>query len=376
MLSAIYHVLGITFFFAVYWPGVQPDATLEAELAAARAPVTGENGYRALPKYWPQERWPQDDVPLCPRETDDCLAWAREHLDAYRAVAVALQKRDETLETLLTYAYFRPPTTEDYATEKSPSFRLLVEAVSLNAYRFAAGETEAAQHGACRGALLGLCLVRSQGIFLGSIGGAGLVERNIALLAQMRAELPPETPWPALCDELQPLPQEALAPCPLMYSDWLEFRHIMRQDDTAIIADRQRDIAEKALYFILMRQAEAQYLVENTKYCAPAMLAAVRRDEVLQPTLDRWPRYCSPLNPLCRMGRPYSRFYQARLLNVNRYLRAFAALRNPAAPLSQGYRREDGKLYFLRHPRFNHEKETWQVVALPLPGSRINESSR
>ena len=121
MLSAIYHVLGITFFFAVYWPGVQPDARLEVELAAARAPITGDNGYRALPKYWPQERWPQDDVPLCPRETDDCLAWAREHLDAYRAVAVALQKRDETLETLLAYAYFRPPTTEDYATEKSPS---------------------------------------------------------------------------------------------------------------------------------------------------------------------------------------------------------------------------------------------------------------
>ena len=280
------------------------------------------------------------------------------------------------METLLAYAYFRPPTAEDYATEKSPSFRLLVEAVSLNAYRFVAGETDAAQHGACRGALLGLRLVRSQGIFLGSIGGAGLVERNVALLVQMRAELPPETPWPALCDELQPLPQEALALCPLMYSDWLEFRHIMRHDDAAIIADRQRDIAEKALYFILMRQAEAQYLVENTKYCAPAMLAAVRRDEVLQPTLDKWPRYCSPLNPLCRMGRPDSRFYQARLLNVNRYLRAFAALRNPAAPLPQGYRREDGKLYFLRHPRFNHEKETWQVVALPLPGSRINESSR
>jgi len=98
MLSAIYHVLGITFFFAVYWPGVQPDARLEVELAAARAPITGDNGYRALPKDWPQERWPQDNVPLCPRETDDCLAWAREHLDAYRAVAVALQERDAVAE--------------------------------------------------------------------------------------------------------------------------------------------------------------------------------------------------------------------------------------------------------------------------------------
>ena len=332
MLSAIYHVLGITFFFAVYWPGVQPDARLEAELAAARAPVTGENGYQALPKDWPQERWPQDDVPLCPRETDDCLTWAREHLDAYRSVAVALQERDETLETLLAYAYFRPPTAEDYAAEKSPSFRLLVEAVSLNAYRFAAGETEVAQHGACRGALLGLRLVRSQGIFLGSIGGTGLVERNIALLAQMRAELPPETPWSALCDELQPLPQETLALCPLMYSDWLEFRHIMRHDDAAITTDRQRDIAEKAFYFILMRQAEAQYLYENTKYCTPAMLAAVRRDEVLQPALDRWPRHCSPLNPLCRTGRPDSCFYQ------NVFIVFVAGLpRKPKRPLADWY---------------------------------------
>jgi len=370
MLSAIYHVLGITFFFAVYWPGVQPDARLEAELAAARAPITGDNGYRALPKDWPQERWPQDDVPLCPRETDDCLAWAREHLDAYRALTVTLQKRDETLETLLAYAYFRPPTAEDYATEKSPSFRLLVEAVSLNAYRFVAGETDAAQHGACRGALLGLRLVRSQGIFLGSIGGAGLVERNVALLVQMRAELPPETPWPALCDELQPLPQEALALCPLMYGEWLGGSESIHAEDAKIAADPEASDADKSFYFILMRQTEAQQLYEKSRYCTPEILAAVARDEVRVPAPEQRKKYCSPLNPVCKIEGPDWSNYQARLLNANRYLRAFELLQHPEVPLPPGYTRDRNGISFSLHPE--KADTPAPTITLPLPGSRLN----
>ena len=64
----------------------------------------------------------------------------------------------------------------------------------LHAYRFVSGEVEVAQRGLCRDLILGRRLIHSRGSLLGSVIAARLIERDVTLLAQMRAELPPEAP--------------------------------------------------------------------------------------------------------------------------------------------------------------------------------------
>jgi len=62
----------------------------------------------------------------------------------------------------------------------------------------AAGEVEAAQHGLCRDLVLGRRIVHSRGILFTSALAARLIERDVILLAQIRAELPPEQSLPAI----------------------------------------------------------------------------------------------------------------------------------------------------------------------------------
>ena len=227
------------------------------------------------------------------------------------------------------------------------------------------------RHGLCRDLVLGRRIGHSRGILFTSALAARLIERDVILLAQIRAELPPDAPWPTLCDELQPLPQQELALCPLMYGEWLGFQQIMTKGEADVATDEVNG-AVKALYFIEMRQAMRQMLYEKAKHCAPTILAAIERDELRLPQRDVLPRYCFPFdNFLCRMGGPDNHDYQAVLLNVNHYLRALAILRNPAAPLPEGYRLENSQLRFQRHPEY--EEEGMQAVFLPLPGSRQQE---
>nr|WP_314384226.1 hypothetical protein [uncultured Cardiobacterium sp.] len=362
--------LAAAFFFTLYWPGTQPDATLIAQLQAAQEEMHGKNGYQALflrPSMSKAERAGHDL--LCSREETDCLAFVRAHQAEYPAVAADMQQREAALDNLLQYDYFRPrPEQYDFNAEMPP-LGFLLHARNLHAYRFVSGEVEAAQRGLCRDLVLGRRLIHSRGSLLGSVIAARLIERDVTLLAQMRAELPPEAPWPALCDELQTLPPQELALCPLMYGEWLGFQQSMTADNVKAMA--ATDGADEALFLILEQQKVAQDLHEKAKYCAPEILTAIERDELRLPQRDRWPRYCSLLNPLCRLSEPDNHDYQAVLLNVNHYLRALAILRDPAAPLPQGYRLENGQLHFRRHPE--RKEEGMQAVSLPLPGSRQHE---
>ena len=156
-----------------------------------------------------------------------------------------------------------------------------------------------------------------------------------------------------------------------MYGEWLGFQQSMTADSVKAMA--AADGADEALYLILEQQKVAQDLHEKAKYCAPPILAAIEQDELRLPQRDRWPRYCSLLNPLCRLSEPDKHDYQATLLNTNHYLCALAILRDPAAPLPQGYRLENGQLHFRRHPERKEKEEGMQAVALPLPGSRRHE---
>ena len=370
--TLFYQLSAIVFFSVLTYPNLPPDPALIAQLEQARPVISGENGYAALfnlpmnvGKDWPK------NLPECRRETADCLALAREHLATWQNTTpetrAQWQQQGDTINRLRQYDYFRPQPGQ-YG-DNWPPFRPLVLENTLHAYRFAAGERDAAQHGACRDAKLGLRFIQSHGLMLQSMVGIALVERNIVLLAQMRAELPPDTPLPADCNALHPQPAETLALCPLMYADWLGYSEAMREAD-AEVATSMKDDAEKSFYFITARQMRAQTLYENSRYCAPEILAAIARDEVRIPAPERWPKYCSPINTLCRFAWHDRSRDQAGLLNANRYLRAFALLRHPNAPLPPGYSRDGDTLTFTLHPE-QRDKNIARTVTLPLPGSRV-----
>ena len=87
-----------------------------------------------------------------------------------------------------------------------------------------------------------------------------------------------------------------------MYGEWLGFQQSMTADNVKAMA--ATDGADEALFLILEQQKVAQDLHEKAKYCAPEILTAIERDELRLPQRDRWPRYCSLLNPLCRLSEP------------------------------------------------------------------------
>ena len=373
----LFYQLTAAVFLAVFtYPNLPPDPALVAQLEQARPAVSGENGYTALfelpmdaVKNWP-ENWPEN-LPQCGRDTPDCLALAGEHLAAYQATTpetrASWQRQGDAINRLRPYDYFRPLPGQ-YGGER-PSFRPLLLENTLHAYRFATGDHGAALDGACRDAKLGLHFIQSHGLMLQSGVGVALVERNIALLAHMRAEQPAGAPLPADCAALQPQSAETLALCPLMYGEWLDYHEAIHKDDAQMAADPDASDADKAFYFTLMRQTEAQQLYENSRYCAPEIRAAVARDEVRVPAPESRKKYCSPLNPVCKIGRTDWADYQARLLNANRYLRAFEILKHPDAPLPSGYQRVGNHLSFTLHPERGENAR--KTISLPLPGSRL-----
>ena len=371
---SVFYQSSATVFFAVFtYPNLPPDPVLVAQLAQARGAVHGENGYAALfelpmdaVKNWPEE------VPRCNDDTVDCLALAREHLGAWQAVTVEIQEQwrqqGDTINRLRRYDYFRPQPGQ-YGGDSWPSFRPLLQENTLHAYRFAAGERDVALQGVCRDASLGLKFMQSHSMVIQSTAGATLLRRNLTLLAAMRAELPADAALPAACDALQAQPAETFALCPLMYGEWMAYREDTRRDDVKIAADTEASAADKAFYFILMRQVAAQTLYNDSRYCAPEILAAIARDELRLPEQERWPRYCSPIHPVCRFAWADFRNFQARLLNANRYLRAFDVIQHPGAPLPSGYQRVGNHLSFTLHPE--SAKEGARTITLPLPGSRL-----
>ena len=87
------------------------------------------------------------------------------------------------------------------------------------------------------------------------------------------------------------------------------------------------------------------------------------------PAPEQRKKYCSPLNPVCKVEGPDWSNYQARLLNANRYLRAFELLNHPEAPLPPGYTRDRNGISFSLHPE--KADTPAPTITLPLPGSRL-----
>ena len=169
-------------------------------------------------------------------------------------------------------------------------------------------------------------------------------------------------------------PAETIALCPLMYSEWLTMSDVTNRLHTPDSEKLQGKALLEKMFAIMKNQTDRQRLYESRKYCAPEIIAAVARDEAAPPVADDWPRYCSPLNILCRVAQANFaetyRNYQARLLNANRYLRAFELLQHPEAPLPPGYTRDDNAISFSLHPE--KADAPAQTITLPLPGSRLN----
>ena len=371
-------VLSFTTFLAISAsPGIASDPALVTKLEQARSAVSGKNGYQALFALpLSNEEWP-DELPKCDRDAQDCLAQAQQNLATYRNVLPKMEKiwqeQEAAVEDLRQYDYFLPRPGQYNEEKVLPNYTTIFMEYHLHGYRFVAGEHERALRGACRDANLGLRLLNSHGGLLQGALSTRLIERNITLLAQMRAELPPDTPLPADCGALRPQPAENLAFCPFMYSEWLRIGEAIdkpKWDWTP--GNRGKMLGEQfANYWVWQTKSQQRY--EMNKYCAPEIIAAVARDEIVMPDIDANPRYCSPLNLICKIAQnnfeDSYRYYQGRLLNANRYLRAFELLNRPDVALPTGYSRDSDGLTFTLYPEST--KEGARTITLPLPGSRM-----
>lgn len=356
--------------FAVAWaalgyvPGQIDMPPYAQTLEAARAPVSGENGADALFALDQLPDWPKD-LPRCQRD-EDCAAVAREHLAAYRALPAAereaLRAYDAALADLSRYGHFRYFVTID---EPFPHFHKLIAATSLNAYRHADGDAQAALQSACTSAGIARTLLASQNSLIDSMIGHALLTNDTRLIAHIRAEHP-ELPWPAACDGVQPLPREDFALCPVLYGEW----YMVSTGMGDIMALEYSDNAWQALAAGGMARVWAKQLIANAGYrmsrhCEADMLAAVARDEVAAPvfTPQEERKHCAPLNVLCDIAVSDYVGYQARLLNAHRMLTALDALRHPEKPLPDYLQRHDKQLIVHLHP----DRDRATQIALPLP---------
>ncbi|MDO4776227.1 MAG: hypothetical protein Q4A06_02110 [Cardiobacteriaceae bacterium] len=347
-----------------YFPGQVEMPQYAQALEAARAPVSGDNGAEALFALDQLPDWPRD-LPRCQRD-QDCVALAREHLAAYRALPEsereALSAYDAALADLSRYGHFRYFVAID---EPFPPFHKLIAATSLNAYRHADGDVQTALQSACTSAGIARTLLASQNNLIDSMIGHAQLLNDTRLIAHIRAEHP-ALPWPAACDDVQPLPREHFALCPVLYGEW----YMVSSSMGDIMALEYSDNAWQALAAGGMAHVWEKQLVANAGYrmsrhCEADMLAAVARDEVAAPvfTAQEARKHCAPFNVLCGIAVSDYAGYQTRLLNAHRALTAFDALRHPEKPLPN-YLQRDGKQLILHlHP----DRDRATKMVLPLP---------
>ena len=255
------------------------------------------------------------------------------------------------LPLLLRFTHFRRAAS----IENLPKFTRLFALREINAFRFVSGKQEAALQSACDTAVIGRRLLLSDNLLLDSMLGVALIEQNVRLLAAMRAELPADAPLPATCDELQPLANVQLALAAQMYGEW---RFAMSGEAEAV-----GDWMTVAYSFVL-RHLPRYSIRGFTRYAAPEILTAIARGEVALPPRHPVFDFCSPLDGLCKLTSMHD--YQARLLNINRYLAAFVALRDPLH-LPAEMRTDGAFLYIDLLPT----QQGVQTLTLPLPGTQV-----
>ena len=364
-------------------PQVEPDPALIAQLEQARPAAVGKNGADALYAI-PQA--PAGELTLfCNYDQADCLDAARENLAAYRAAAQqhqnAWQVQEKAIAALRQYEHFRYTTTLEGPL---PPYNRIFQQRILAAYRFADGEKTAAIESLCTTTAVGLHLLNNDqnGLFPGLIA-TGLIAANTTMLAEMLAESPAGTRLPAACDEIKVQPAENLSLCPRMYSEWHIISEVLQKDmqegltKMPFTDEQYRELGvnffPNTMLTSLFNQAEAYALQKFSRSCSAENRAAVARGELpnLTPDPSLRAQNCSPYNGLCIAAASwdYTR-YQARLLNVNRYLTALDYLRHPTDTPPAGYHLENNTLTFTRYPD-RKDEEGMQTVTLPLPGSRL-----
>ena len=364
-------------------PQVEPDPALIAQLEQERPVAVGKNGADALYAI-PQA--PTGELTLfCNDDQADCLDAARQNLVAYRAAAQqhkkAWQVQEKAIAALRQYDHFRYTTTLEGPL---PPYNRIFRQRILAAYRFADGEKTAAIESLCTTTAVGLHLLNNDqnGLFPGLMA-TGLITANTTMLAEMLAESPADTPLPAACDEVKVQPAENLSLCPRMYSEWHIISEVLQKDmqegltKMPFTDEQYRELGvnffPNTMLTSLFNQAEAYALQEFSRSCSAENRAAVARGELpnLTPDPSLRAQNCSPYNGICIAieGLDYTR-YQARLLNVNRYLTALDYLRHPTDTPPAGYHIENNTLTFTRYP-IRRNEEGMQTVTLPLPGSRL-----
>ena len=323
-----------------------------ALLQNARAPVSGASGYAALAATLEATAPLPREIPRMERDEAAPLAVARKNLLLWQALpAVKRAALLPDLLPLLRFAHFRRTAN----IEDLPPFTRLFTLREINTFRFVSGEQEAALQAACDAAVIGRRLLLSDNLLLDAMVGVALLEQNVRLLAAMRAELPADAPLPATCAELQPLANTQLALAAQMYGEW---RFAMSGEAEAV-----GDWMTVAYSFVL-RHLPRYSIRGFTRYAAPEVLTAVARGEVAVPPRHPVFDFCSPLDGLCKLTSMHD--YQARLLNINRYLAAFVALRDPAH-LPEGIRSDGAFLYIDLLPT----QQGVQTLTLPLPGTQV-----
>ena len=361
-------------------PQVEPDPALIAQLEQERPAAVGKNGADAL---FALPKVPTVPVLQCQTDSTDCLAKARQNLATYHKEAKqhqkAWQKQEKAIAALLQYGHFRYLANLD-----APPYGHMISERFRATYRFVDGEKEAAMQSVCTDAALGLHFINTaHSQILDGIIGASMIGRDVPLLAEMLAESPAGTHLPAACDEVNVQPAENLSLCPRMYGEWRGMserlqnalqEEELKKNDEKLYKESGIDPKTHIIAAGFRQQTLAYALHEIARACTAEAKAAVARGELpdLSVSIEAKAQYCSPYNGICIAieGLDYYTRYQARLLNVNRYLTALDYLRHPTDPPPAGYHIENNTLTFTRYP--DHEdEEGMQTVTLPLPGSRL-----
>ena len=364
-------------------PQVEPDPALIAQLEQERPAAVGKNGADAL---FALPKVPTVPAFQCQTDSTDCLAKARQNLATYHKEATqhqkAWQKQEKAIAALLQYGHFRYLANLD-----APPYGRMISERFRATYRFVDGEKEAAMQSVCTDAALGLHFINiAHSQILDGIIGASMIGRDVPLLAEMLAESPTGTHLPAACDEVKVQPAENLSLCPRMYGEWRGMserlqnalqEEELKKNDEKLYKESGIDPKTHIIAAGLRQQTLAYALHKVARACTAEAKAAVTRGELpdLNTSIEAKAKYCSPYNGICIAieGLDYTR-YQARLLNVNRYLTALDYLRHPTDTPPAGYHIENNTLTFTRYP-IRRNEEGMQTVTLPLPGSRQNSTA-
>ena len=363
-------------------PQVEPDPALVAQLEQELPVAVGKNGADAL---FALPKVPTVPALQCQTDSTDCLAKARQNLATYHKEAKqhqkAWQKQEKAIAALLQYGHFRYLANLD-----APPYGRMISERFHATYRFVDGEKEAAMQSVCTDAALGLHFINTaHSQILDGIIEASMIGRDVPLLAEMLAESPAGTRLPAACDEVKVQPAENLSLCPRMYGEWRGMserlqnalqEEELKKNDEKLYKESGIDPKTHIIAASFRQQTLAYALHEVARACTAEAKAAVARGELpdLSASIEAKAQYCSPYNFLCVAWTQDYTPFQARLLNVNRYLTALDYLRHPTDTPPAGYHIENNTLTFTRYP-IRRNEEGMQTVTLPLPGSRQNRTA-